>query len=183
MSMKIKLLIISALLVVISCKKESNDLLTDRIWVLDKGCPLVKMEGFKLYSNGNYAFDSFILSLEPYAELRCILSGVWKKDGNNIIFVTSKLDLPEDTNAMLFVPPVTETSIGALYLYLIDRVYQNDSSLIDSLGRIKLKDINESGIFKITDSQEWFWEIKRQTNDSLFVELSNKTNKYSRVNY
>jgi len=172
--MKRNFLVLIYGLLIISCTKESDDLLTKGIWILDTGLTSTMKESVVFKSDKTYFVESRV-SIPRYND--CIsgsISGDWARQDNKIIFLNSMVNLPDDTTTINVIPTTSGTPLGAFYGYIIAGIYQNDSTLIDDSGSIHFDNLNGSGIFLGEDSNQRSWTIVKLTADLLIVDSEGK---------
>ena len=171
--------ILAFYLLIISCnKRDSEDLLTKGIWILDNGLFSTTNETVKFNSDNTYFIESKVNIIRYNDYISGTLTGDWTRQDNNIIFLNSIVNLPVDTNSISVVPTTTGTTIGAFYGYIVTGIYQNDSSLIDNSGSIHFSDLNNSDIFIGENSDPRLWTIIKLTSDSLIVDSDGEILRY-----
>jgi|GEM_PF-5055868 len=178
---KVILCILTVLLSVSCEKNEPNDLLTGRTWMLDNGLINVFSENLIFCPDKTYLVESHTRLLRSDDYVTATLSGEWTKEDDQIIFLTSMVDLPDDTAAVNVQPLAPGLPAGAFYGYIYQGIYQNDSSLIDSTGSLRFNVIIDRGIFEMESPAQRIWLIQKLTGDSLIVDAEGKTLRYYRA--
>lgn len=166
-------------ILIISCsKRNSEDLLTKGIWVLDNGLFSTTEETVKFNSDNTYFIESKVSITRFNDYISGTLTGDWTRQDKNIIFLNSIVNLPVDTNSISVIPTTSGTPIGAFFGYIVSGIYQNDSSLIDNSGSIHFNDLNDSYIFVDENSNQRLWTIFKLTSDSLIVDSDGEILRY-----
>ena len=173
------LLILVCSLSIVSCQKnESVDLLTNGTWILVNGLTSTMKESVKFKTDKTYIIESRVTITRFNDYISGTISGDWSRQDDDILFINSIVNLPDDTSSINIIPTSTGTAIGAFYGYIVSGIYQNDSSLIDDSGSIHFNKINETDIFIDENSNQRKWIIIKLTGDSLIVDSEGKVLKY-----
>lgn len=173
-----KLLFLACTALVISCENESEDLLTKDKWVLDNGLISMK-ETVKFNTDKTYIIESGVKSTRfTNYYITGTLTGDWSRQEDQILFINSLVNLPDDTSSISILPTTTGSPMGAFYGYIAACIYQSDSSLINNSGTIHFDDLNDIGIFTGENSKQRIWIIKKLTRDSLIIDSDGKALKY-----
>ncbi len=172
-------LIIALSLLVISCEKnESGNYLTNGIWALDDGIVSTLSETLKFNKNGTYLIESELSMPRQIVKVKGTISGIYNRLDDKINFITTVLDLPDDTSSITLFPYATGQPVGGFYGYIAHGIYQNDSSLVDSIGSVRFSSLIDSDIFLPGNTEIRTWIILDLTNDSLKVESDKSIIKY-----
>jgi hypothetical protein len=179
--MAYKFLCFFCIIVLVSCgKNEQEDLLTDGTWVLAKSSPHSNHETVNFSGHGNYIIESDISFPGQIIPLKGVLTGKWILDGKKISFLSTVLNLPKDTGLISLDPYRPGEPSGAFLGYILDGIYKDDSTLIDSNGQVRFSNLRDRPAFQPQQSGTRFWEILRLTQDSLVVECNRLVNRYYR---
>ena len=171
--------ILAFYILIISCsKRDSEDLLTKGVWILDNGLFSTIKETVEFYSDNTYFIESKVSITRFNDYISGTLTGDWTRQDNNIIFLNSIVNLPVDTNSISVIPTTSGTPIGSFLGYIVNGIYQNDSSLIDNSGSIHFNDLYNSDIFVDENSNQRFWTIIKLTSDSLIVDSDEEILRY-----
>lgn len=169
----IRFLLVSACCIFItSCgQNESDDLVIRGTWKLSSSIFSSLEESVTFNDDNSYLIESKLNQIRFGSTIMGTISGDWTKSGNTIIFLNSMLGISNDTSSInLGTNPGTGFPIGSFYSYFISGIYQNDSTLIDGSGSIRLEDIINSDIFSEESLDERIWTIIKLTPDSLIVD-------------
>jgi len=167
-------------LLILSCDKyEQEQMLTNGTWILDNGIITTWTESARFNRDQTYIIQNRITvrGADEYF-VTGTLSGEWSWQDDNILFVNSEVNLPDDASAITILPVETGVSQGAFYGYVVSHVYQNDSSLVDSAGIIHFNDINEATIFPAGSPDPTTWTIITLTADTLEVDSKGEILRY-----
>jgi hypothetical protein len=174
-----RILFLSCIILITSCEnKESEDFLTNGTWMLDTGANSNSKESVTFNSDGTYIIESRLTMPRRIASITGKISGDWTRQIDLVTFLSSIIDLPDNPDSLTVIPTVNGSPAGAFFGYLVDGIYQKDSSLIDPSGTIRFDKINESEIFLNVSTQKRFWLIKSITSDSLKIECNGKLINY-----
>ena len=167
------------IVLLMSCDKtETVDLLTGGTWILDNGSITAMKESLAFNIDQTYILESRVSIPGQGDYISGIITGDWSRQDDEIIFVNSLVYLPDDTVSILVIPNTSEAPLGAFYGYVVNGIFQNDSSLIDGSGSIRFNDINNSDIFSGLDTNPRRWTILKLTKDSLIVVSDRNVLKY-----
>lgn len=170
-----------SILISISCeKKDSDDFLTNGRWILDNGFLSTAKETLKFNSNGTYLIVSEVSLPRQVHTVTGNISGSYNRQDNQINFTSTILDIPDDSSTVTGIQfeNLDGQPIGNFFGYILNGIWQNDSSLIDSIGSIRYSELIDSDIFQSGNTDIRTWEILSLTNDSLKVESNNIITKY-----
>jgi len=165
-------------LLILSCTKESDDLLTKGTWILNTGVTSTMKESVVFKLDRTYFVESRVSIPRFNDYISVSISGDWMRQDNKIIFLNSMVHFPNDTSSLNILQTTSGVPLGAFYGYLVTGIYQNDSSLIDDSGSIQFDNLNGSGIFLGEDSNQRCWTIVKLTADSLIVDSKGKLLNY-----
>ncbi|MFN8208256.1 MAG: hypothetical protein U0T82_12745 [Bacteroidales bacterium] len=164
-----------------SCDKNDPDnLLTGGSWILETHSVQMFRETVNFSGEGDYTIETYIPMPGQLMPLKGTLTGRWARSDTRIDFLTTILDLPEDTAQVTLFPYQSGEPAGAFYGYLIDGIYRDDSTLIDSAGSFRFSNLRDRPAFQPLQPGTRFWEILRLTKDSLVVECNLAVNRYYR---
>jgi hypothetical protein len=167
--------------VLASCgKSEQEDLLTEGTWVLANPSMQSNHETVNFNGNGNYIIECDIPFPGQVIPVKGVLTGGWILEGKKISFLTTVMDLPQDTGLVNLYPFEPGKSSGAFYGYILDGIYRDDSTLIDSNGQVRFSNLRDRPVFQPHQQGPRIWEIIRLTRDSLIVESNKTVNRYFR---
>jgi hypothetical protein len=165
MTKKVFILVFSILIT--SCEKEAENLLTFSKWTLDNGKTSIK-ETVKFNDDNTYIIES-ILTVPSGNHISGKISGNWKQQDNNIFFYNSQVYLPDDTSVDDFTV-IDGKPAGSFFGYI-----SNDSSELVGINdsRPTIPDIPTDGI-----SDQTVWSIKKLTKNLLIVDYKGNILRY-----
>ncbi len=176
-------LVLSLVLPGISCEKNTSvDLLTNGTWKLDNGIFSTTRETVKFNTDGSYLIESEMSQLRQLAVMTGRISGDYYRQAELINFTSTTVELPDfnEPGTGIQYETTNGQAIGNFYGYIVNGIWQNDSSLIDSIGSIRYSDLLESGIFQPGNNDIRTWTIISLTNDSLIVKSGEVITKYGK---
>ena len=179
--MRKRFLLFTLSILIISCEKnDSDDFLTNGTWILDSGIRSTTNETLKFNTNGTYLIESELSLSRVVTTVTGRISGNYNRQGNLINFTSTIVELPDDSDTGTGIQFETENGqpIGNFYGYIVNGIWQNDSSIIDSTGSIRYSDLINSDIFNSENTKIRSWTILGLTNDSLKIESNNVVSKY-----
>lgn len=171
------LLLAISMLMILSCeKKESVDFLTDGTWILERELVSTTTETLKFDSNGQYVLESAFTMHGQLNPIKGSVTGDYERQGNEIHFTSTILDLPELTlnGAGIEDETLIGQAIGSFYGYIVNGVWGSDDTLVDGIGVIDNPVLPDPEVI----NHERIWTILSLTNDSLKVEDNSIIKKY-----
>jgi hypothetical protein len=155
-----KFLICSLLL--FSCENnEPVDWLTNGRWIQNNGFNPSINESIRFDPNKSYVAKSILFQGKFNPPISITLSGDWSREGNNIIFMNSTINVSDEISSIPDLPTLPGSPMGSLYGAIISVPIVKDSALINN--------------FTTTQAE---WEIIKLTSDSLIVKSNGTTLKY-----
>ncbi len=152
------------------------DFLTDGIWILERYLVSTITETLKFDSNGQYLLESAFTMHGQLNPIKGSVTGDYERQGNEIHFTSTILDLPEVTSngSDSEDERLIGQTITSFYGYIVNGVWDGDDTLVDGIGVI------DHPIFPNTEviNHERIWTILRLINDSLKVEAIRIIKKY-----
>ncbi len=180
---KLNILLLSlSLILAVSCENSSDaPALTGGVWNLDKGILTAPSETAVFNTDSSYLIESVISGIRPAFPVKGSISGKWIQGGDSVFFLSSFVNLPDDSLTVNVIPSATGVPAGAFYGYIVSGVLRTDSSLINSSGNLHFGDLSGREIFSPDAAGTRNWKILKLSKDSLVVMTGLQTLRYFRT--